>query len=138
MAGQKGRDILLKIGDGGQPESFVTIGGLRAKTIALAADSVDATDSDSVEAWRELLSGAGVKSATVTGAGLFKDSASDALAREAFFAQRAANWQLILPDFGVLSGRFLISNLEYSGDYDAEARFSLTLASAGPVAFTAI
>lgn len=89
MAGQKGRDVLIKIGDRGDPEAFATVAGIRAKTIALNARTVDGTSGESPEAWRELISGAGVKSASVSGAGVFKDAASDALIQQAFFAQAA-------------------------------------------------
>lgn len=138
MAGQKGRDVLIKIGDGGAPESFVTVAGVRAKTIALNAHTVDGTSGESAEAWRELIAGAGVKSATVSGSGVFKDAASDALIQAAFFAQAARNFQLVIPDFGVLSGVFLVQSLDYSGDHDGEAAFAVTLVSAGPVSFAAV
>lgn len=138
MAGQKGRDVLIKIGDGGAPEAFTTIAGVRAKTISLNARTIDGTSGESAEAWRELIAGAGVKSATVSGAGVFKDAASDAALREAFFAQAARNFQLVIPDFGVLAGPFLVEALDYSGDHDGEAAFAVTLASAGLITFTAI
>jgi TP901-1 family phage major tail protein len=138
MAGQKGRDVLIKIGDGGAPEAFVTIAGIRAKTISLNARSVDATSGESPQAWRELIAGAGVKSASVSGAGVFKDAASDAYIQQAFFAQAVRNFQLIIPDFGALSGPFLVEALDYSGDHDGEASFAITLASAGVVAFAAL
>ena len=138
MAGQKGRDVLIKIGDGGSPEQFITIAGIRAKTISLAARSVDATSAESPDAWRELLAGAGVKSASVSGAGVFKDAQSDMLLREAFFAQNPRAFRLVIPDFGVLSGPFLVEALDYSGDHDGEAAFAVTLASAGALAFTVV
>ena len=138
MAAQKGKDILIKIGDGGDPESFATVAGLRARTISLNAKSVDATDSDSAGRWRELLAGAGVKSASVSGSGIFRDAASDAAVREAFFDQSAANWRLVVPDFGTLEGPFLIAALEYAGEHEGEATYALTLASAGQVTFTAL
>ncbi len=78
MAGQKGRDVLIKIGDGGGTEVFTTVAGIRAKTISLNARAVDGTSGESPSAWRELIAGAGVKSASVSGAGVFKDAASDA------------------------------------------------------------
>jgi TP901-1 family phage major tail protein len=138
MAGQKGRDLLLKIGDAGAPETFTTVAGVRAKTISLNARTVDATSADSADAWRELLAGAGVKSCSVSGSGLFKDAASDAVIREAFFAQAARTWRLVIPDFGVLEGPFLIESLDYSGDHDGEAAFAITLASAGALTFAAV
>lgn len=138
MSGQKGRDVLIKIGDGEDPESFVTIAGVRAKTISLNARSVDSTSGESPAAWRELIAGAGVKSASVSGAGVFKDAASDALIQQAFFAQAAKSFQLIVPDFGTLSGPFLVEALDYSGDHDGEAAFAITLASAGALSFAAL
>jgi TP901-1 family phage major tail protein len=137
MAAQKGKDILLKIGDGGQVEAFTTVAGLRARTLSLNAKSVDATDSDSAGRWRELLAGAGVRSVAVSGSGVFRDSAADAMVRDAFFAQDARDWQLVIPDFGILEGPFLIANLDYAGDHEGEVTFALSLASAGPVTFRA-
>lgn len=138
MAAQKGKDILLKIGDGADPEVFTTVAGLRARTISLNARSVDATDSDSAGRWRELLAGAGVRQASVSGAGVFRDAASDALIRAAFFAQSADTWRLIVPDFGTLEGPFLVAALEYAGEHEGEATYAITLASAGQVGFTAL
>ena len=114
---------------------FTTVAGLRVRTIALNARSVDATDGDSAGRWRELLDGAGVKSAAVAGQGIFRDAASDALIREAFFDQAAKRWQLIVPDFGVLEGPFLVAALEYAGEHEGEATFAMSLASAGEIRF---
>jgi TP901-1 family phage major tail protein len=138
MSGQKGRDVLIKIGDGGAPETFVTVAGIRAKAISLNARPVDSTSGESPEAWRELIAGAGVKSASVRGAGVFKDAASDALIQQAFFAQAIRAFQLVIPDFGTLQGPFLIEALDYSGDHDGEAAFAITLASADALSFAAL
>lgn len=138
MAGQKGREVLIKLADGGAPETFVTVAGIRSKTIALNARLVDATSAESPSAWRELIAGAGVKSARVSGAGVFKDAASDALLQQTFFAQAAKAYQLTIPNFGRLTGLFLIESLDYAGDHDGEATFSITLASAGALAFEAL
>ncbi|HRO31967.1 MAG TPA: phage major tail protein, TP901-1 family [Brevundimonas sp.] len=137
MAAQKGRDMLLKIGDGGSPEAFTTVAGLRARTISLNAKTADVTDADSAGRWRELLAGAGVKSASVSGQGVFRDATSDARIREAFFAQETRRWRLTVPDFGVLEGPFLVSALEYAGEHEGEASFAMTLSSAGEIGFTA-
>jgi TP901-1 family phage major tail protein len=136
MAAQRGKDMLLKIEDA--PGVFVTVAGLRARTISLNARTVDATDADSAGRWRELLSGAGVKSAAVSGQGVFRDAASDALIREAFFEQAARRWRLVVPDFGILEGPFLVAALEYAGEHEGEASFAMSLASAGEVTFEVI
>lgn len=137
MAGQRGRDVLIKVGDGGEPETFATVAGIRAKTIALSAGVVDATTAESPEAWRELIAGAGTKRADVSGAGVFKDAASDERMRAIYFAGEAASFQLVIPDFGTLEGPFVVSELSYGGEHDGEATFAVKLASAGVIAFEA-
>lgn len=136
MPAQKGRDLLLKVGDGASPPAFTTVAGLRARTLSLNAKTVDATDGDSA-GWRELLEGAGVRQCSVSGSGVFKDAASDALLRQSFFDQSARLWRLVVPGFGEISGPFLVAALEYAGQHDGEATYALTLASAGALAFTA-
>jgi TP901-1 family phage major tail protein len=136
MAAQAGKDVLLAISDGGNPESFTAVAGLRAKSISLNARTVDVTHADSPGRWRELIEGAGVRSAEVTGAGVFVDAPADELVRGVFFDQTLRNWNLVIPDFGTLEGPFLVTALEYSGRHDGEAAYSLSLASAGALSFT--
>lgn len=138
MTAQHGKDILLKIEDPSGSSTYVTMAGLRAKTISLNARSVDVTHADSPDAWREILPGAGVKTASISGSGVFKDSSADQVVRAAFFAQQIRNWQVVIPGFGTLSGLFQVAALEYAGEFDREAVYSLTLSSAGAIAFTPI
>lgn len=137
MSAQKGKDLLLKIGNGGSPETFSTIAGLRATTLSFNAQSVDVTNADSAGQWRELLAGAGIASAAISGSGVFKDAASDAAIRSAFFDQELPNWQIVIPDFGTIEGAFKITALQYEGPHDGEVKLSLSLASAGALTFTA-
>ncbi|HEY1632981.1 MAG TPA: phage major tail protein, TP901-1 family [Rhizomicrobium sp.] len=136
MSAQKGKDLLIKIGDGGSPESFTTVAGLRAAALAFNAQSVDVTNADSANQWRELLDGGGVASAQISGSGVFKDAASDAALRTAFFAQALKNFQIVIPSFGAVSGPFKLTALQYDGPFDGELKLSLTLASAGALTFT--
>lgn len=135
MVAQAGKDLLLKLEEGA---SWVTVAGLRSKRLAFNAESVDVTDAESIGRWRELLGGAGIQRASLTGAGLFKDLASDALVRAIFFAGTIRNWQVLIPSFGTVSGPFQITALEYSGEYNGEVRFELALESAGSLTFGAI
>ncbi|MFD2250652.1 TP901-1 family phage major tail protein [Pseudochelatococcus lubricantis] len=136
MGAQKGKDLLLKVRDGGGV--FVTVAGLRARQIAFNAEAVDVTHAESVGRWRELLAGAGVRRAAVTGAGVFKDEASDALVRQSFFDATIATWQVIVPDFGRIEGPFQVTSLEYRGDHAGEVTFDLALESAGALVFNAL
>jgi TP901-1 family phage major tail protein len=137
MAAQKGRDLLLKV-DATGSGSFQTVAGLRASTIAFNAQSVDSTSQESVGAWRELLAGAGLKSAGLRGNGIFKDAASDATVRGYFFNATIVSWQAIIPNFGTIEGLFQITALEFSGRHDGEVTFEISLESAGLLTFTAI
>ncbi len=136
MTAQRGKDMLVKIGDGGSPESFTTVAGLRTRTFSLNAREVDATHSES-GGWRELLAGAGVRQAAVAGAGVFLNDAAALSLRAAFFAGAVRRFQLAVPGLGTMTGPFLIANLDYAGDHDGEATFSIALASAGALVFEA-
>lgn len=136
MSAQKGKDLLLKAADAGG--AFVTVAGLRARQIAFNAETVDVTHAESAGRWRELLAGAGARRASISGAGVFKDEASDALLRQIFFDGVIRDWQVIVPDFGTITGPFQITSLEYRGDHAAEVTFELSLDSAGALAFTVL
>lgn len=136
MAAQKGKEILIKVDTNGAG-TFGTIGGMRSKSISLNKETVDVTDSDSVDQWRELLSGAGVKSCSISGSGVFKDSANEGIVKTNFLTDVIAEYQFIIPSFGTFEGLFDITALEYSGEYNGEAQFSMSFESAGALAFTA-
>ena len=136
MSAQPGRELLAKIGDGGTPENFTTVAGLRATTLAFNSTTVDVTNADSANQWRELLAGAGIKSASFSGSGVFKDAASDEALRAAFFNQATPDFQVVIPGFGTVQGAFQIASLQYEGPYDGEVKLSLSLASAGALSFT--
>lgn len=136
MAAQKGKDLLIKIDPSGSG-AFETVAGLRATRISFTAGTVDSTAADSPGGWRELLSGAGPRSAAISGSGVFKDAASDVMLRQAFFDAMTLPTQFVVPSFGVIEGAFQVTALEYSGDHDGEATFEATFASAGALSFTA-
>ena len=136
MSAQRGKDMLVRIGDGAVPEVFSTVAGLRTKTISLNAREVDATHAES-NGWRELLGAAGVRQCSVSGAGVFLNGAAADDIRATFFAGAIRNFQLVIPGMGTFEGPFLIANLDYAGEHDGEATVSIALASAGVVTFAA-
>ena len=136
MGAQKGRDLLLKIDTNGLG-SFATVAGLRTKRLAFNSQGGDVTDAGSAGRWRELLAGAGVQHASLSGWGIFKDAASDDAIRSRFFAGEIVGWQLAIPDFGIVEGPFQIVALEYSGAHDGEVTFEIALESAGAIGFAA-
>ncbi|MCV0370823.1 MULTISPECIES: phage major tail protein, TP901-1 family [Filomicrobium] len=136
MAAQKGKDLLLKVDSDGLG-SFVTVAGLRTRSLVFNAETVDVTHQESAGHWRELLAGAGVKSARLTGAGIFKDEASDETVRAYFFNGSIRSWQVVIPDFGTMTGLFQITSFEFNGRHDGEVNFELSLESAGEIDFAA-
>ncbi len=136
MAAQKGKDLLLKVDSDGLG-SFTTVAGLRTRTISFNAETVDITHQESAGQWRELLDGAGIKSARLSGSGVFKDAASDEVVRGYFFNGTIRDWQVVIPDFGTATGAFQITSLEFSGRHDNEMTFDMTMESAGEVTFAA-
>ena len=137
MVAQKGKDLLLKIDSDGVG-SYQTVAGLRARSVVFNAETVDVTDTESAGRWRELLAGAGVRRASLSGSGIFKDSASDATVRQVFFDGLIRDWQIVIPDFGTVTGVFQITRLEYSADHSREVSFELAMESAGALTFAAI
>jgi TP901-1 family phage major tail protein len=136
MAAQKGKDLLLKVDSDGTG-SFATVAGLRSRTIAFNAEAVDITHTESAGQWRELLEGAGVKTARLAGSGLFKDAASDEIVRSYVFNGTIRDWQVVIPDFGTVEGPFHIGSFELTGRHDGEVAFDIALESAGELTFTA-
>lgn len=145
MAAQKGLDVLMKIDISG---TKTTIGGLRSTSITLNDESVDITNKDSLGT-RTLLAGAGVNSLSVSGSGVFTDSAAEVAVRTAFQAQQNTSdgssaqtaafesFEFIIPNLGTYTGAFQITSLEYAGEYNGEATYSMSFESAGYITFAA-
>ena len=140
MAKQKGRLMLVKIGDGESTEGFANLCGLRSKTLTINNSEIDVTTADcdapGGPLWAEVL--AGVKRVSVSGNGYFKDQASEArLNAVALSAEPFANFEIIVPDFGTFTGNFFVSDVDYGGEQEDGVTYSLSLASNNAVTFTA-
>ncbi len=134
MTAQKGKDLLLKLKPKGD-NIFITVAGMRSRTLAFNSEPVDVTDSQSSGRWRELLAGAGVKRASLAGSGIFKDAPSDEKVRLLFFDGEIQDWQVIIPDFGTIEGKFQVVSLEYAGEHNREITYDISLESAGVLTF---
>ena len=135
MAAQKGAALLLKINTTG--DTYVTVGGLRSTSITLNDEAVDVTNKDS-SGNRTLLADAGIFSMSVSGSGVFTDAASEETLRTAMNAATFKNFQIIIPDFATYTGAFMVASLEYSGEYNGEVTYSVTLESSGAITYAAV
>ena len=137
MAAQKGSALLMKIGDGASPEVFTTIGGMRSTSISMNDEMVDITNKDSGRA-RAILAQAGVNSMTISGSGVFTDSASETTLEGKFDSSTLSNYQFLVPDFGTYTGSFMLTTLEYAGEYNGEVTYSFTFESNGAITFATV
>lgn len=136
MAKQPGRLVLIKVDTTGAG-AFSVIGGMRTKSATINSEQVDVTSDSSVNQWRELLAGAGVKSMSISGSGVFEDDAAFGKCVDYALGGLIQEWQLIYPGFGTFEGLFQVAGLDLAGEYNAETNYSFSLESAGEIAFTA-
>lgn len=137
MAAQKGSALLMKIGDGASPEAFTTIGGMRSTSLTMNDEMVDVTNKDSSNA-RTILAQGGVNSISVSGSGVFTDSASETTLKGKFNVSALTNYQFLVPDFGTFTGAFMLTTLEYGGEYNGEVTYSFSFESSGTIAFATV
>ena len=137
MAAQKGSALVMKIGNGGSPETFTAIGGMRSTSISMNEEIVDITNKDS-STHRTLLAQGGVNSMTVTGSGVFLDATIDGTLEGKFNSATIDNYQFLVPDFGTYTGAFQLTSLEYAGEYNGEVTYSFTFESSGQIAFATV
>lgn len=133
MAAEKGSAFLLKIGDGGAPPAYSTIAGMRTTQMSVNGEAVNVTSKDS-GGWRELLSGAGVRSVSVSGSGIFTGSAAEARLKANALSGGLDDYELSFESGERMRGRFMVTRLDYSGDYNGERAYALSLESSGAVA----
>jgi len=132
MTAQRGSAFLLKISDGGSPPAYQTVAGLRTTQMSINGDSVVVTHKGS-GGWRELLSGAGTRSVSVSAAGIFLGSQAEASVRTHALAGTLDEYELSFEDGERLHGRFLVQRLDYAGDFNGERNYTLQLESSGAV-----
>ncbi len=132
MSAQKGSAFLLKVSDGQQPAAYDTVAGLRTTQMSINGDTVVVTHKDS-GGWRDLLSGAGTRSVSVSAAGIFLGSNAENAIRSHALAGTLDDYELSFEDGAKLHGKFLVQRLDYAGDFNGERNYTLSLESSGPV-----
>jgi TP901-1 family phage major tail protein len=137
MAVQKGSALLVKVGNGGSPETFTTVAGLRDTSISINAETIDVTNKDSSRV-RTLLANAGIKSFSISGSGVFTDGASEQTILTNFSATTFSNYQFLVPDFNTFTGAFQVTAIEYSGTYNDAVTYTMSFESAGTVTIATV
>ncbi|MDF2604834.1 MULTISPECIES: phage major tail protein, TP901-1 family [Sphingomonas] len=132
MAVEKGSAFLLKVGDGAATPAFATVAGMRTTQLSINGEAVVVTHKGS-GGWRDLLSGAGVRSVSVSAAGVFTGSAAETRVKTNALAGTIDDYRLSFESGETLTGRFLVTRLDYAGDFNGERSYTVNLESSGPV-----
>ena len=132
MAVESGAAFLLKMGDGGSPEQFRTVAGLRTTQMTIATEQVVVTNKGS-GGWRDLLPVGGVRSVSISGAGVFTGSAAEMALKERALTGALDRFEVSFEGGERLRGTFQLSRLDYSGDFNGERTYTLALESSGAV-----
>ncbi|WP_066779293.1 phage major tail protein, TP901-1 family [Sphingomonas sp. CCH5-D11] len=132
MAVEKGSAFLLKVGDGAATPAFATVAGMRTTQLSINGEAVVVTHKGS-GGWRDLLSGAGVRSVSVSAAGVFTGSAAETRVKNNALAGTIDDYRLSFESGETLTGRFLVTRLDYAGDFNGERSYTVNLESSGPV-----
>jgi TP901-1 family phage major tail protein len=132
MAAEKGSAFLLKVGNGANPPVYATVAGMRTTQMSVNGEAVNVTSKDS-GGWRELLSGAGVRSVSVAASGIFTGSAAEVRVRSNALSGTVDDYELSFESGERMRGRFLVTRLDYAGDYNGERNYSMSLESSGQV-----
>ncbi|HEY0625476.1 MAG TPA: phage tail protein [Allosphingosinicella sp.] len=132
MPAEKGSAFLLKVGNGGSPPVFATIAGMRTTQMSVNGEAVNVTSKDS-GGWRELLSGAGVRSVSLAASGIFTGSAAEGRVKTNALGGVIDDYELSFESGERMRGRFLVTRLDYAGDYNGERNYTMSLESSGPV-----
>lgn len=131
MAGHNGREFTFDW-------DSTTLVGVRSRGMTVTNDYVDVTTDDDA-GWRTLLADPGVRSLEVTISGITSDevllAAIMASTVSAETLQGDLPSSLAVP--GSVSGSFLVSSFEQSGDHDGGVEFTATFMSTGEVTYTA-
>lgn len=133
MSAEKGSAFLLKVGDGAQVPIYTTVAGLRTTQMSINGDAIVITNKGS-GGWRDLLSGAGVRSVSVSGAGVFTGSTAEARLKNNALSGLIDDYELSFESGERVKGKFLVTRLDYAGDFNGERSYTLALESSGPVA----
>jgi TP901-1 family phage major tail protein len=136
MAAVCGSGVIVSFKDDAGSPAYQVVAGLKSRRIALNAETVDITNADSTGRWRELLDTCGVRSASISGDGVFVDDAGSEAVRDAFFENELRDAKILIPSWGTFEGKFKVSQMEISAEFNDAAMVSLTLESAGELTFT--
>jgi predicted secreted protein len=108
--------FLLKIGTGASPPTFTTVAGLRVQRMEITARPD------------------GGSNISLTGNGVFTGEMAEHRVEANALSGTIDDYQILFEDGMVFVGRFLITRLDFAGDFHGERTYTVSLESAGRAA----
>ena len=130
MTSYHGRDFLLKIGNGDDPENYQTLGAARTNNMSINNNLVDATTMGDAGI-QNMMADAGVQSMQVSIEGLFKDSIAEEILRQTAMDRQKRNFELHFANGDIYQASFVIQDYSRTGTYDDLESFSASLIRSG-------
>ncbi|KEA07480.1 phage tail tube protein [Rhizobium rhizogenes] len=136
---QLGRLLLIKVGDGADPEVFSNLCGLKDRSFDLSANSVDTTKPSCTNPGGPVQKTGrpGITSRTFQGSGVFVSSAAMKAFMTHVINATVFNAQVIVPGLGTFEGSYFVTSFTASGDMENDLQFSATFEAADVLDFTA-
>lgn len=132
MAANKGRDFLLKVGT----TSGTTLAAMTTTSFSISGEAIDVTTKDSPNRTRELLAGSGTVTMSISASGILTGGAQFATMFTAVKAATLDQYTIMFDGGDSVTGTFLITSLEASGEMNGAQTYSVTLESSGDFTFT--
>ena len=139
MPQQIGRLLLIKIGNGADPEVFASLCGVKTRSFNLSANEVDTTipDCDNPENTPQKTSVPGIVSRTFNGSGAFVSGGTQAILMAHVNAGTVFNAEVVVPGLGSYTGSWMVSDFEFNGEMEGNMEFTATFTAAGPLEYEA-
>ncbi|PJR11555.1 phage tail tube protein [Sinorhizobium meliloti] len=136
---QLGRLLLIKIGDGAEPEVFTNLCGLKTRSFNLSANEIDTTIPSCTNPGGPVqkTSRPGISNRTFTGSGAFVAGAAMSAFMGHVRASEAFNAQVVVPGDGTYEGSWMVTDFSFDGDVEPNMEFSATFVAADVLEFTA-
>ena len=136
---QLGRTLLIKIGDGADPEAFTNLCGLKTRSFNMSSNEIDTTVPSCTNPGGPVqkTSRPGISNRTFSGSGNFISSATSKVFMDHVRASEAFNAQVVVPGDGTYEGSWMVTDYTFSGDVETNMEFSGTFVAADVLEFTA-
>jgi predicted secreted protein len=132
--GFSGVDFLLEVENPDVPDTWVTVGGLKANSFQINNEQFDASSKDGTR-WMKMISG-GIQKMSASGSGNVKSDVVAAYLRELLMANESARFRMTSGLGDEWIACMFLKTLQRQGSTTAIEDYSISLESAGDVTHT--